>query len=301
MAVHKPLRITTSATVYLCHYCNRQFPTSRGRNVHVTNNTNCANAFTAEQCSKAANLLSAFQPEIQGERGESGDPFSVNSSLTVDAGALGSDHFITSGSIPPSSENSAEMDRFITSAEMRPNAAGGGVSSVTVVQTDLEPVDLHLEDLLQPGDQVNELDEVQSEDTEDSSDVENGNDSDEVVSDTSEPPEDNSSGANTSTREPCFDEATEYFMYKHPDAAKVFTLQTGEYPDVPRLSQFERRRRSEDPRHKFFPFASESEWELVKWLTSSGLSKAAIDRFCKLGWVSFANTHKTIGHQLMAA
>ena len=40
-----------------------------------------------------------------------------------------------------------------------------------------------------------------------------------------------------------------------------------------------------DPRNPTYPFAGVDEWQLARWLTSSGLSAAKIDEFLNLSWV----------------
>jgi hypothetical protein len=44
----------------------------------------------------------------------------------------------------------------------------------------------------------------------------------------------------------------------------------------------------EDPLWPYFPWASLEEYQLVEWLSTSGLSQDKIDKLLDLAWVSFS-------------
>jgi hypothetical protein len=221
---------------------------------------------------------------------------------TADLGTQTFDNF----DITDNSTNTAD-DTLLPSRDMPASVS----SSVKVVRAGIEATELDLGSLLRPSDEIDEIDFEPPEDMPDDARSIDGTSldyagdepdlgepdgiadddqsADRTMIDTGDGGDTSGGGSNptnNSVEDPCFDKATEYVMYGHPGAAQVFTLPDGEFSDLPRESQFEKRRKKDDPHREFHPFSSSAEWGLVKWLTRSGLSKTSIDEFCKLEWVS---------------
>ena len=196
----------------------------QGRSVHITNNSECAGAFAVDRQAKHANRLTTFMREAAREGDDTSGQFSADTpsirALDVDAPTPGDIHDDHSGSSNFPFTESQESACPTGSIQ-------DGSSSISVVQTDLGLMDLNLEDILQPDELEGESEPEEMEDDDSGIKDDDYNDAnlDETASDISEPLEAGSTSVDTSNlKEPCFDEATEYTVFSHPGAAKVFTL-----------------------------------------------------------------------------
>ncbi|KAF8584610.1 hypothetical protein K439DRAFT_1616594 [Ramaria rubella] len=68
-----------------------------------------------------------------------------------------------------------------------------------------------------------------------------------------------------------------YYHYPFPNAAKTYGSATTPYENT--------KANKVDPLNPTYPFAGREEWELAKWLGSSGLPNTQIDSFLDLPWV----------------
>jgi len=73
-----------------------------------------------------------------------------------------------------------------------------------------------------------------------------------------------------------------YLVKKVSGAAKIFV---DSEPSVRPATQWDRLKSLENPQQPFHPWASLEEFEVVDWLSSSGLSQAKINDFLNLSWV----------------
>ncbi|KAF8578501.1 hypothetical protein K439DRAFT_1362009, partial [Ramaria rubella] len=67
-----------------------------------------------------------------------------------------------------------------------------------------------------------------------------------------------------------------YYHYPFPNAAKTYGSATTPYENT--------KANKVDPLNPTYPFAGREEWELAKWLGSSGLPNTQIDSFLDLPW-----------------
>jgi hypothetical protein len=71
------------------------------------------------------------------------------------------------------------------------------------------------------------------------------------------------------------------------DAGTVIGMQT---------TSFQQRKEADDvPEFPFYPFVSETDWELACWISRSGMSQSHIDEFFKLLYVSPVQTIYPVG------
>jgi hypothetical protein len=288
----------------------------RGVRVHISRSQACSTRAAHTSRADRSTEQEIRQGPISSVVDEDEDRFSVNMSTLAPgimaAGSLSAGDTITADLDTQTFDNLDITDNSNTAGDTLLPSRDMPSSSVRVVRAGIEATELDLGSLLRPSDEIDEVDfEPLAEDTPDDARsiddagldyvgdepdlgepdgiADDDQSTDQTMADIGNGGDTGEGGSNptdNSAEDPCFDKATEYAMYGHPGAAQVFTLPDGEFPDVPRESQFEKRRKKDDPRRKFHPFSSSAEWGLVKWLTRSGLSKASIDEFCKLDWVS---------------
>jgi hypothetical protein len=120
--------------------------------------------------------------------------------------------------------------------------------------------------------------------------------SDDMAADLDEPPNvNNSSNSGDAGPEPLNPQQnTSYIIKKISGAAKIFD---DSEPSIQPETQWDRLKSLENPRQPFHPWASLDEFEVVDWLSSSGLSQAKIDDFLNLSWVMlFPSSERTQLH-----